>query len=191
MLARWQDFGIRPLRPARSLAIAALAILVASGATASVRVPLLSKSSQFVKRKMLLGDWQLQITRGKFSGDIACRLRSRNGKIVYVADALGFRFGKHLDVMNAWVRIDGGEAYRWRNDLPELARLGVAIGGKNLDVPTDGIVWIPAAGLVEVNRVDVQPRPDKRPRTFHLRGFAGLRDIARTMGCTPEVRFIG
>ena len=167
------------------------ALLVAGAAPAAihVRVPLISKAPQVAKRKQVLGDWRLDIFKGRFSGDVACHLRSKDKRIFYVADALGFRFGKRLDTLGAWIRLDGGAAYRWRDDLPELARLGVAIDGRNLDAPTGGIIWIPTAKLAEVNRVQIQPRADKRARTYHLRGFAGLREIARTMGCAPETRF--
>lgn len=173
----------------RALLLVAVGV-APSAAPAAVHVLPLRKPSQVAKAKHVLGDWQLLIARGRFSGDVACRLRSRNGKILYVANALGFRFGKHWDVMNAWVRIDGGAPYRWRDDLPELARLEVAIDGKNLDAPTDGIVWIPAERLADVRQVSIQPRPDKRPRAFRLHGFAGLRDIGRALGCAPETRFV-
>jgi hypothetical protein len=157
--------------------------------SAAVRLPLLPRS-QSAKSRHALGDWTLRIARNRFSGSVVCRLRSRNGKILYVADALGFRFNKHLDVMNAWVRVDGGEPYRWRNDLPELARLDVAIDGRNLDAPTDGIVWIPAASLADASQVVIQPRADRSPRVFRLHGFAGLRDIGRALGCDPETQFV-
>ena len=172
--------------------LGAAALLVAGAAPAAVhvRVPLISKAPQVAKRKQVLGDWRLEIVKGRFSGDVACHLRAKDKRVFYVANALGFRFGKRLDTLGAWIRLDGGEAYRWRDDLPELARLGVAIDGRNLDAPTGGIIWIPAAKLADVNRVQIQPRADKRARTYHLRGFAGLREIARTMGCAPETRFV-
>ena len=161
-----------------------------TGRATAIRVPLFSRSSQFVAHAYGLGDWRLVISRGKFSGDVACGMRSRTGDAVYVADALGFRFGQHLNVLNAGVRIDDGAPYRWRDDLPELARLRVALDGRDLDAPTDGIVWIPAAKLGHANRVTIQPRPDRHPRSFSLRGFAVLREAARRMGCAPEARFV-
>lgn len=189
--------GLRPGRPAVPIGwpvrwlLSGLALAAAPGAApAAVHVPLMPRPSQSTKAKHVLGDWQLLIARSRFSGEVACRLRSRNGRILYVANALGFRFDKHMDVLNAWVRIDGGAPYRWRDDLPELARLEVAIDGRNLDAPTDGIVWIPSARLADVRQVSIQPRPDRRPRAFRLRGFSGLRDIARALGCAPETRFI-
>jgi hypothetical protein len=170
--------------------IALAAALIAVPSSGTIRIPLVSPASQIGTRKLALGDWKLEIRRNKFSGDIACRLHSKDKRVFYVADALGFRFDKRLDVTRGWFRIDGGDAQRWRDQLPELARLGVAIDGRNLEAPTDGIVWIPAKRLADTNRIAIQPRPDKNPRIFHLRGFAGLRDMARTMGCAPEARFV-
>ena len=170
--------------------LACLALNDGVGAAIVIRLPLVSGSSQIVERRHALGDWRLNISRSRFSGEIFCRLRSRSNDVLYVANALGFRFGKHHNVMDAWVKIDGGAPYRWRDDLPELARLGVAIDGRNLDAPTDGIVWIPAAKLSEANRVTIQSRLRRHPRTFLLHGSAGLREIARTMGCEPEARFV-
>ena len=153
-------------------------------------LPLVARSAKLEQRRYGLGDWRLNISRDQFSGDIACRMQSRDRNIVYVANALGFRFAKHLNTLDAWVKIDDAKAYRWRDDLPELARLGVAIDGRNLNAPTDGIVWIPVASLAEANRVAIQARPGRRPRIFSMRGFSSLRDSARTMGCAPEARFI-
>ena len=166
------------------------ALLCAQTSFAGVRIPVISKARQITSQKAALGDWQLKISRSIFSNEIVCHLRSKNKRVFYVADALGFRFGKRLDTLNAWVQIDGDPAYRWRDDLPELARLGVAIDARNLDAPTDGIIWIPVAKLADVNKIAIQPAPAKRVTLFRLRGFAGLHDIAQSKGCTPEARFV-
>lgn len=139
---------------------------------------------------MALGDWTLRIETGKFSGEKLCHLDDRKHHISYTAGALGFYFGHHVNTLGAWVKIDGRDASRWQDDLPELTRLGVPMDGASLDNPTDSIVWIPALQLDEANHVAIQPKPGQRPVTFHLHGFAGLRDIAREMGCAPEQRFV-
>ena len=79
---------------------------------------------------------------------------------------------------------------RWQNFQLELVRLGVPMDGASLDNPTDGIVWIPASALRDVNRVAIQPNERRRPEAVPLRGFEGLHDIARDMGCAPESRFV-
>jgi hypothetical protein len=139
---------------------------------------------------MALGDWVLRIDTARFSSEKACHLEDRKHHVVYAASALGFRFGRHVNTLGAWVRIDDDAPTRWQDFLPELVRLGVPMDSASIDNPTDAIVWIPARRLEEANRVTIQPAGHKRPVTFHLHGFAGLREIARDMGCTPEARFV-
>jgi hypothetical protein len=155
-----------------------------------LRVPFIQSKSTIAQRKMALGDWHLIVASDSFSGERVCHLRSKNKKVLFVENAVGFRFGRHKDTLGAWVKIDGAPAYRWRDDLPELSRLGVAIDGRNLDAPTDGIVWLPQARLNDANRVDIQLARGKKPKQFHFRGLAGLREIAREMGCSPDNRFV-
>jgi hypothetical protein len=149
-----------------------------------------ARAAQTTKRETKLGDWRLTVLRSRFSGETTCRLRSRDGRAIYANGALGFRFRQHLDVTNAWYRLDGGAPHRWRDARPTLARLGIAIDGRAMDAPTDGIVWLPAAWLEAINRVDIQPVPGRKARSFHQRGFTGLREIARAAGCTSEQSFI-
>jgi len=137
-----------------------------------------------------LGDWQLRIERNRFSGNIACRLRSRDHHGVYAGRAIGFRLGKHMDTTLATYRLDGGPAHEWRDQLPELIRLGTPIDGPGLDDPTGGFVWLPLSILRDVSRIAIQGRPDRRPEAFHLRGFAGLHDTARTRGCSTDQQFV-
>lgn len=158
--------------------------------TAGVRLPLFFKAPQIAKSSRVLGDWRLTIATGKFSGDKGCRLEDRKHHIASANGALGFRFGRHVNTLRAWVSIDGAEPTRWQDMLPELTRLGVPMDGSSLDNPTDSTVWIPERRLAEANRVAIQPDERKRPVTFHLHGFAGLRDMAREMGCAPEARFV-
>jgi hypothetical protein len=172
-----------------------LLFAVLAGASASslpganLKVPWL-KRSHVSKRVMQLGDWKLKIVTGKFSGDVRCRLFDPKHHVIYAAGALGFHFRHHVNTLGAWMRVDGGPAVRWQDSLPELTRLGVPMDGPSLDNPTDSTVWVPATLLTDANRIAIQPREDRSPRVFHLHGFAGLRDIARDMGCVPEGRFI-
>ena len=142
---------------------------------------------QQVRHRNSIGEWRLTVTTGTFSRDVRCQLASR--RITYVAGAVGYRFARHLDTSEAWFRIDGGPAHRWRDVLPTLSRAGVAIDGRDLDAPTGGIVWLPVALVEGATTVSIQPRPDRRPRVFRMGGFAGVRDIARARGCSPEARF--
>lgn len=176
----------------RSLLLSCAALAGACAGTsamAQIRVPGLTRT-HVNTRAMQLGDWKLRIVTGRFSRDVRCHLADSKHHIVYAAGALGFHFGHHVNTLSAWMRVDGGEPKRWQDNLPELTGLGVPMDGPSLDNPTNSTVWIPAAQLADAHRVTIQPRENKTPRIFHLHGFAGLRDIARDMGCTPEGRFV-
>jgi len=170
--------------------IALLAGLIGEPAFASIQDLLFKRHANEVKVRRTLGDWTLTVWASQFSGDKACVLEDYKHHVSYVTGALGFRFARRINTLGAWVRIDDEAPVRWRDYLPELTRLGVPMDGASLDNPTDGIVWVPADALGEANRITIQPRERSRPVTFHLRGFAGLRDVAREMGCTPESRFV-
>jgi len=182
------------LREYARLTVSALSLMVvfvnASVAHAELRLPLVSHTSQIAKNKMALGDWRLVIERGTFSKDVRCHLSDPKHHIVYAAGALGFHFKPHINTLGAWVKIDDGLPARWEDDLPELTRLRVPMDGMSLDNPTDSVVWIPGRQLDEANHIIIQPRANQRPVTFHLNGFAGLREIARDEGCAPEARFV-
>ena len=171
------------------LGVMGLSLVWTLPAMAGLRLPLISRDAQVAKREMALGDWRLTITTGTFSHDKACHLEDRRHRITYASGALGFRFGRGVHTSGAWVRIDDGEVQRWRDDWPELVHLGVALDGSRLDNPSEGIVWVPARQLDEANAITIQPDAHRRPVTFHLHGFAGLRDMARDMGCVPDARF--
>lgn len=176
--------------PRRLLSCTLLAAVCASTpAIAKVRVPGLTRT-HVNTRSMKLGDWKLKIVTGQFSRDVRCHLADPKHHIVYTAGALGFHFRHHVNTLGAWMRVDGGAPQRWQDTLPELTRLGVPMDGPSLDNPTDSTVWVPATLLADANRITIQPRENKTPRVFHLRGFAGLRDMARDMGCMPEGRFV-
>ncbi|MEJ7928199.1 hypothetical protein WG908_15740 [Sphingobium sp. AN641] len=136
---------------------------------------------------MAAGSWQLDIRTDRFSGDVVCRLRGK--RLLYLSGAVGFRFGHRASVMDAWVRIDNGPAMRWRDQLPELARLRVPIDGADMDVPTDGIVWLPAQLIDNAGIVAIQPVPGKGARSFDIAGFRELLAAGRRAGCDPEARF--
>ena len=143
-----------------------------------------------VREHASTGNWQVQVERSTFTGEVLCRLSARGRKVIYLPDALGFRFNRRLDTTDATFRVDGGAAYRWRDQLPELAHLEVPIDGKRMDAPTDGIVWLPSAMLEKASQVAIQPHPDRRPRIFLLDRFFDARLDARTRGCSPEGRFV-
>jgi hypothetical protein len=147
-------------------------------------------AKQITTEKRNLGDWRLIVSIDRFSNERTCSLRSRNSRMVYVANVIGFRLGQDVDIVHAFFRVDDGEPHRWRDQLPELARLKVAIDGRDMDRPTDDIVWLPAPLLQDARQVAIQGRPGKRARKFRLNGFADLKEVAVGLGCAAEARFV-
>lgn len=177
-----------PCHWAKAWRVLCRAALLAVGAAALV--PHHGPASTLIKRQRALGAWRVTIVRDPFSAEVQCRLSRRDRRAFYIANAIGFRFDRHRDVTRGWYRVDGAVAKQWRDALPELVRLGVDIDGPQLDSPTGGIMWLPSAWLDQANWVEIEPQPGKKARRIGLRGFADLRDIARTQGCAPEARFI-
>lgn len=159
-------------------------------AAAGLHIPLLSGPAQQHIETWGLGDWRLYIVTSRFSVDVQCRLATTNGRMIYTAGALGIRFGKHAPVSQAWVKIGDGTAQRWRDMLPELARLRVPIDGREMDSPTGGMLWIPVTAIEQAGTVAIQLRANQRPRIFSLAQFIELRDAGHRLGCEPEARFI-
>lgn len=135
-------------------------------------------------------DWRLNIAKDPFSGEVACRLRARNHKAIYLAGAVGFRFKRKWSTAEAVYRVDGGDPRAFRDDLPDLVARGVPLDRGSMDNAGGGIVWVPYERIASANSIAIEPRRDRRAVTFHFRGLASLREKALMQGCTPESRFI-
>lgn len=138
--------------------------------------------------RLRFGDWTLAWERDRFTSDVTCRIDARDDRISFGGSALGFHFGRGADVLRAAFRVDEGPVLRWRDELPELARLRVAISGRDMTSPTDGIVWIPADRLRDAAFVTIQPHPRAKPRTFRLRGLDAMLAQATERGCLSHPR---
>lgn len=134
--------------------------------------------------------WRLSVSKDDFSEDVQCQLYSVDGRMIYQPHTLGFRFDRDENLPEAWVRIDDGEAMRWRDMFPELARARVKMDGRSLDSPTDGMVWIPMSMLMNTDSIGIQAKHGKKPHIFLLGDFRQTLEHARAQGCTPEERFI-
>jgi len=135
------------------------------------------------------GDWRLDVSRDRFSGAIACRLRAHGGRQIYRAGAVGFNVGAD-NAMTAAYRIDGGEPVAARSDLPRLIALHVPLERGGLDDPSGGYVWIPFDRLAQAGWVAIEPRPGAWPKVARLTGMVALHDLALTLGCTPDGVFV-
>lgn len=172
----------------RTLAVAIMPIAALS-ACAHPRVPFAPRHPQVVLKKSAMGDWRLERRRNPFSEAMACRLRARDGKAFFQGGAIAFRFPAGWDVHEAFYRLDRGVPQSWRDDLPELVRIGVPIDQGGVVNASAGLVWIPWRKLTEANRVAIQARPNRAARIFHLGGLKGLYEAAVAQGCAPDSRF--
>lgn len=166
-------------------ALLALIALMTGIASAHPRVRLFRSSDAGASTA-----WRLSVSRDDFSGDVRCRLRSADGRMIYRPRALGFRFDRDDNLSGAWVRIDEGDPLRWRDMFPELARARVMMSGRDLDSPTGGMIWVPAPMLSGAASIRIQTERGKKPRVFHLEDFQHALERARAQGCMPEERFI-
>ena len=149
-----------------------------------------STGTQKDGRKISADIWRLAVHTDAFSGETVCRLNSRDGRITYIRDAIGFRFGRRSNVMRAWFRVDDSPALRWRDQMPELARLRVVLSGRDMSSPTEGIVWLPAHVLDGARTIAIQPRPRAEPRTFSLAGLAKLLATDEAADCMSSGLFV-
>ncbi len=166
------------------------AICVALCGCADFQVPLKHRNEQVAIRPVEAGDWQLLIARDRFSGETTCRLRARNDEAFVVGGAVGFAFPKNVNTHAAVYRIGGAAPRRWRDDLPELLRLGAPMDRGRVENPAQGLVWLPLRRLDHVNSVEIAPQPGGAPRTFYFRGLKGLYQTALSQGCMPASRLV-
>ena len=150
----------------------------------------LSAHADVRREHTVLGDWQLDIARDQFSGEIACRLAARDHHAFYRAHAIAFRFRTGRDVSHAVYRIDAGPPHVSRDDLSMLVASEVPLDRGPMDNAREGLVWVPFDVLRRGNSVAIEPGPGLRPRQYHFRGLIALHDIAVERGCTPENRFV-
>lgn len=166
-------------------------VLPAILSVAQVSAAALARQSIEVHHRSAVGDWELDVARNAFSGKIVCRLRAPKARAFYEGGAIGFRFDRDWDVSEAVYRIDGGPPRASRDDLPELTALGTPYDQGGMANPGQGVVRVPWRRIADANIIAIQPRRDRRVRTIRLLGLKGLRSVALTQGCTPDVRFVG
>lgn len=171
----------------RSIVFALAVLLGASPAWAHLIGP---RHALVQRNSTTMGDWRLDIAHNRFSDELVCRLRARDGHAIYLAHAVGFRFKHGWDVANAVYRLDDGAPRQARDDLPELIVQGTPVDRGGMDNANGGIVWVPFARLAESDSIAIEARPDRAARVFHFRGLIGLHEIAVARGCTPDSRFV-
>jgi len=148
--------------------------------------PTISKHDNRLSREVYgLGPWRLRLERDAFSGATRCTMWGHDGRLFYQPGAVGFDVGGR-NLMDAAIRVDQAKAVSFRNLLPELAQARARIGGRDMDRPTDGLVWVPVARLETARRVAIAPHFGGGIRHFSIEGLERLIFYARSQGCEPE-----
>ncbi|WP_428334192.1 hypothetical protein [Novosphingobium sp.] len=157
--------------------------------TAMARIMIIPPST-VSRQSAAQGDWHLTVARDKFSGELACLLKSRDGRAIYRSGGVGFQFHFVKSVTDAVYRVDRGEARATRDDLPRLIKLNTPIDHGSMPDPTNGVVWVPYDQIAQARAIAIEPQRGDPVRVFRLRGLAALHDLATARGCAPESRFV-
>ncbi len=174
----------------RAKACLAAAFSVALCGCADFRVPLTHRTAPVDHHRVEAGDWQLLVSRDRASGDVTCRLGASDGKAFVVGASIAFAFPDETNTHAASYRIGGDAPRRWREDLPELLRIGAPMERGGVENPAQGLVWIPLRRLEAANAIEITAQPGSAPRTFRIGGLKGLRQAAIARGCTPASRLV-
>lgn len=167
-----------------------MAICVALCGSAAGHAPPARNAARVDRHRVEAGDWQLLTARDHFSGEATCWLRASNDEAFVVGGAVAFAFPKSWNTHAAIYRIGGDATRQWRDDLPELLRLGTPMDRGSVENPAQGLVWLPLRRLDEVTSVEIAPQPGRPPRRFNFRGLKGLYQTALSQGCTPASRLV-
>lgn len=135
---------------------------------------------------MVLGDWRLTIASDRFSGERRCRLGTRKGQVRYARGTVAVRLSRIFDPSETVIRVDGGIPVRWRDLIPELARLdpsfSIDSGSRQLLIPS---------GMVKnAQVVAVAPAFGKPPRAYRVAGLGEAMERAVAYGCRPDAAFV-
>lgn len=136
-----------------------------------------------VRVRETTGQWQIDSRRDSFNGRLTCSVHSRNKRMLAHPLAVGLRVVARRDLGAAWLRIDDRQPIAARDLLPELARLGVEIDGRDMNAPTDGWLWIPLDDIGPARMIAVRWAPKTRIRRFDVTGYQAALDVARARGC--------
>jgi hypothetical protein len=125
--------------------------------------------------------WTVTAHVERFTGRMACQV-TRPG-VAYRRQALVFRLSPRIDTSAAVYRVDAGAPVWARTDEPELARLGFALHGDDLNNPSGGVVRVPQGRLAGARAVQIETAADHRPFKFVIAGLAEALDAAKRAGC--------
>ena len=159
------------------------AVLAISPALVGVFVSVAAKAAAFgpARARETIADWRLTVATDRFSGERRCRVSARRGAVVYSHGTIVIRLRRIFNPSEAMIRVDGGVPIRWRDLVPEIARLDPGFAsdrdGRRMPLP---------AGLLKAGRVvAVSPGFGKRARAYRLGGLDKAMERAAALGCRP------
>lgn len=146
-----------------------------------------ASSYGLARQRVSLGDWRLTVAADRFSGERRCRLAIRKGTATYSRGIVSIRLPRIVNLSEAVIRVNGGAPKRWRDLVPELARLDPGFA-------SDRDPWtlpVPAELLKGAPWVHISPAYGKRARGFRVAEFDSALERAVALGCRPDAAFVG
>lgn len=156
----------------------ALAVLCSSAAV-------LARQSGLARDRTSIGDWHLTVTTDRFSGERRCAIARHRGNAWYARRLVVFDVGRAINPSDIVIRIDDGDAIRWRDIIPEVARLDPSFASNR----NARWVPIPAAMIQGARVVAIAPSFGKKPRSFRVGRFGEMYDQAVELGCRTDTAF--
>jgi hypothetical protein len=140
-----------------------------------------------------LDGWRMVIRKDGFTGEVRCRLYTpktlRRGRITYAQNTFGFQLDKDINTTEAWYRIDGGPARRWKEHFPVLKASRVQTEWGTFENPSGGVVLIPESELLTAREVTIKGSKKSSPKRFQIKGFQAAKAAALYNGCGSEDSF--
>lgn len=139
-----------------------------------------------LRQRVAVGDWQLTVVVDRFSGERRCRLATRSGNALYRHGTIAIRLPGRSDRSQAVIRVNGGPPNRWRDLIPELARLDPGFAGDR----DPGMLPVPSELLKGARSIYVSPGFGKRARAYRIAGFEAALVRGVTLGCHRDAAFV-
>ncbi|MBB5712712.1 hypothetical protein [Sphingomonas xinjiangensis] len=128
-----------------------------------------------------IADWRLAVAADPFSGERRCRVWARRGAVAYSRGTIVIRLPRVFNPSEAMIHVDDGVPIRWRDLVPEIARLDPGFASDR-----DGRRMLVPAELLKGRRlVAVSADFGKRPRAYRIAGLYEVVERAAALGCRP------
>jgi hypothetical protein len=133
-----------------------------------------------------IGHWRLTVAADRFSGERRCRLVTRKGTATYSRGIVAVRLPRIANRSEAVIRVNGGAPTRWRDLIPELARLDPGFASDR----DPRVLPVPAELLKDAPWVHISPAYGKRARAYRIAELDPALERAIALGCRPDAAFV-